>query len=120
LKEFNKEKMQGYDFHYSLQRNYGMTIADYQVQLSKQENRCAICRQEEKYKYKGITKNLSVDHCHETGKNRGLLCQRCNFAIGQFEDSWLLLNNAQEYLAYWHCKHGSSKVKSWQEVPFIE
>jgi hypothetical protein len=40
-------------------------------------------------------------------------------AIGQFKDDWLLLENAMEYLSYWHSKLGSSKVQSIQESPAL-
>lgn len=60
-----------------------------------QEGRCAICKKEEdcpRHKY------LSIDHDHKTDKIRALLCNTCIKAIGLFEDSINLLENAIEYL----------------------
>jgi hypothetical protein len=95
-----------------------------EVQLSQitrqQDNRCAICRKPETSKHQsGTIRKLAVDHCHETGKLRGLLCTKCNTGLGLFNDDWLLLDNAIEYLGHWHNKHGSSKVQSVQESPAL-
>ena len=96
-----------------------MTVEKYETSLLAQDGRCAICRKPETIMFRNQLRRLSVDHCHETNQIRGLLCARCNLAIGQFNDDWLLLDNAMEYLAYWHGKHGSSKVQSIQEVPAL-
>ena len=119
LQQFNKAKMQEDNFAYKLRITYRMTVEEYEALLLQQDGRCAICRKLETSKFKNTIKRLSVDHCHETGQVRGLLCQRCNFAIGQFEDDWLLLDNAIEYLGHWHNKHGSSKVTARQESPSL-
>ena len=58
-----------------------------------QEGKCAICSQ------KCVTgKGLAIDHCHDTKRIRGLLCMRCNTALGNFKDSVDLLRNAIKYL----------------------
>lgn len=72
---------------------YGMSSADYDALLDKQEGRCAICREE-----CATGKMLAVDHCHSTGKVRGLLCARCNRGIGNFDDSPARLRKAAKYL----------------------
>lgn len=59
---------------------YGITIEDYDRMLEQQEGGCAICRREPK-----LGKYLSVDHDHETGKVRALLCARCNGLVGHHE-----------------------------------
>ncbi len=56
---------------------------------AKQDNHCQIC---------GSTKTLVVDHCHNTGRVRGVLCQRHNIAIGLFKDSIPDMVAAIEYL----------------------
>lgn len=56
-----------------------------------QKGECKICNTTS-------TKPLSVDHCHSTGKIRGLLCNPCNMGIGQFKDSIVRLKNAISYL----------------------
>ena len=88
--------------------------------IQRQDNRCAICRKVEVGRHQsGKLRDLAVDHCHETTKTRGLLCTRCNTGIGLFNENWLVLENAIEYLAYHHCKHGSSKVQAIQESPIL-
>ncbi len=79
-----------------LMSNYGLTINGYDEMLKIQNNCCAICKRPDT----GIerTKKLSVDHCHTTGKVRGLLCNWCNQGLGHFRDSPELLTNAVEYL----------------------
>jgi uncharacterized protein YbaR (Trm112 family) len=76
-----------------LKRIYGISINDYLNMFEKQNMVCKICKQECKTKL-----SLSVDHDHATGKIRGLLCNRCNRAIGMFEDSPELLKMAARYL----------------------
>lgn len=74
-------------------RRYGITVADYDQMLVAQNGVCKICRQV------CVTgRSLSVDHCHETGKVRGLLCASCNNGLGRFKDNALLLRAAAEYL----------------------
>ena len=57
---------------------YGITQEDYNLLLEKQDGKCAICKRPPKE-----GKILCVDHCHGTGKVRGLLCHGCNTAIGK-------------------------------------
>jgi len=70
---------------------YNISQEAHDAILKKQKNRCAICR-------KKFRATPHIDHDHKTGRNRGLLCSRCNLAIGQLEDSVLLLKNAIKYL----------------------
>jgi hypothetical protein len=100
-------------------KSYNINSKTYATLLQTQDGRCAICRKHEVINQYGEARRLSIDHCHETKKVRGLLCGKCNMALGLFNDSWLLLENAIEYLAHWHNKHGSSKVQSVQEVPSL-
>jgi uncharacterized protein YbaR (Trm112 family) len=76
-----------------LQRLYGITVDDYLNILESQDGVCKICHKDCKTKSR-----LSVDHNHSSGKVRGLLCNRCNRAIGMFEDSPELLLSAISYL----------------------
>lgn len=73
-------------------REYGLTEEQYNDMISSQNNMCAICN-------KTSHKTLHIDHDHETGKVRGLLCSNCNTGIGFFKDDISLLNNAIDYLA---------------------
>lgn len=83
-----------------LKIKYGISIDDYNELLSKQNNVCAICKKEEMIidPRSQTKRQLAVDHCHVTGKVRGLLCSRCNIAIGYFNDNVLLIKEAIEYL----------------------
>lgn len=79
---------------------YKISKFDYNLLLKKQNHACAICeRPETKVLKKYNTKmDLAVDHCHTTGKIRGLLCHSCNTAIGHFEDNEKLLWKAIMYI----------------------
>ena len=86
---------------YKLQTRYKISQEDYDLMLSKQDNKCGICGNFETAthnKTKQIQK-LAVDHCHITGRVRGLLCQACNRGIAKFHDNILNLANAIKYLS---------------------
>lgn len=69
-------------------RRYGLSLADYRALQKRQGNACAICRK--------VVRVLCIDHCHVTG--RGLLCRRCNSALGFYADDQRLLRAALAYL----------------------
>lgn len=76
-----------------LVRNYGITLDEFNAMLRKQHGVCAICE--------GVCssgKNLSVDHDHQTGAIRGLLCSNCNRAIGLLGDRHDWAQRAADYL----------------------
>lgn len=79
---------------------YGLSEAQYWDLLQLQAGVCAVCRQDEPTVHgrTGGKFALSVDHCHQTGIVRGLLCQKCNRAIGLFGDDPELIQRAAEYL----------------------
>lgn len=81
-------------------RSYGMTPEKYNQMLAEQGGVCAICGQDEPAANGRTGKKflLSVDHDHATGEVRGLLCNRCNRAIGLMSDSTDLLKKAIYYL----------------------
>lgn|SRR5690348_2977545 len=81
-----------------LRNAYGMTLEEYNKKCDAQQNRCAICGQEETIVIHGTLCNLSVDHNHATNVNRDLLCRRCNTIIGHANDNIELLVAASEYL----------------------
>jgi len=65
-----------------------------------QNNLCLICKKPESGKNNaGDVKPLSVDHCHATGRVRGLLCNQCNAGLGNFKDNLESLRSAVEYLS---------------------
>jgi hypothetical protein len=76
------------DHHLSIR--YGITLEQYESDYKKQTGKCLICSQE--------FGKLCVDHCHATGKYRGLLCDACNQAVGKLQDSPELCEKAAEYL----------------------
>ena len=76
-------------------RQYGITLDDYNNMLDKQGGGCGICGSETAG---NRTKYFAVDHCHETGKVRGLLCTKCNRGLGLFNDNPKHLLNAVNYL----------------------
>jgi hypothetical protein len=77
-----------------LKRNYGITLQEHQEMYNNQNGRCAICKKEGDGKWK----KLCVDHDHETGKVRQLLCRRCNMVLGQVYDNISLLEEHIKYL----------------------
>lgn len=78
----------------NLKYKYGLTEACYQELLEKQGGVCAICRRPPE----GLGRKLAVDHCHSTGKVRGLLCSACNCGIGMLGDDRARVLAAAEYL----------------------
>ena len=87
--EANAEKQR----HTVVKRKYGLSDCDYKKMMSDQSGLCAIC--DRSLDGKWISQ---VDHCHATGKIRGLLCLNCNSGIGRFGDNTDLLRKAILYL----------------------
>ena len=81
-----------------IQRTYGITAEDYYDMLSSQNGQCAVCKSEEVKNSRISSGKLFIDHCHDTGKVRGLLCSKCNHAIGLLNDDVDLLRKAIDYL----------------------
>ena len=78
-----------------LKINFNITLEEYNEILISQNYKCCICNN---YETSYRNEVLSVDHCHNTGKIRGLLCNTCNRALGLFKDNVELLTNAIKYL----------------------
>jgi 5-methylcytosine-specific restriction endonuclease McrA len=76
----------------SVQRIYGLKPGEYQKMLDAQDGRCAICGN------KPVTIRLAVDHDHVTGRVRGLLCRRCNRALGLWEGDPQKMRNLISYV----------------------
>ena len=90
----NKEKCLRSAKHYKLQAAYGIGIDEYEAMLESQDGTCAICD--------GVNASghaLHVDHCHDSGRVRGLLCTGCNTLLGAAKDSAETLNRAIKYIA---------------------
>ena len=98
-REYRKQDPQRYR-EYDLKRTFGISLDDYNLMLEAQQGLCAICGNPELdiCNKKGSTRNLAVDHCHTTGKVRGLLCRGCNQGLGNFRDNPDFLAKAISYL----------------------
>lgn len=83
----------------NLLHSFKINRNDYNDLLISQNHKCKICNSNEIAKtIRGKQRNLAVDHCHSTGKIRGLLCTNCNSALGSFFDKKELLLRAINYL----------------------
>jgi len=82
----------------SYRREYGITLEDYNRMFSEQQGCCAICGKKEIHKNQRKIKRLGVDHNHQTGEVRGLLCQRCNILVSYVENYSDLVQKAKDYL----------------------
>lgn len=95
LREEQRElSKRGYHRNYHLVRTYGITAEQFDRMAYEQGYVCAACGEPEQSK----NGHLHVDHDHETGQIRGLLCQRCNTAIGQAGDDPERLVKLSAYL----------------------
>lgn len=81
-----------------IRKTYGITIEQYDEMLARQGGVCAICEGEETRTMKGTILALCVDHDHETGQIRGLLCHYCNMLLGFAQDDPERLAAAVRYL----------------------
>lgn len=87
----NKDKRYGACIKYL----YGISLELYKEILKIQQNKCAICKSTKTQKNK---KRFDIDHNHETGEVRGLLCHNCNLGLGNFKENTKALKSAIEYL----------------------
>ena len=83
------ERLYGSHANFLMMKRYGITIEQKQKMIEAQSGLCLICQ-------KRPAKH--VDHCHKTGKVRGILCFTCNRGLGKFEDDPRLIELAIEYL----------------------
>lgn len=93
-KQINPQKEKAKARNNALNCNYGITLKDYNLLLEKQNHKCAICESDNA----GGRGVFHVDHDHETGKIRGLLCHKCNTGIGLLDDNIKILSKAINYL----------------------
>ena len=75
-----------------IKKEYGITEEDFNKLINLQNNKCSICKGELN------NKNTHIDHCHKTGKVRSLLCNKCNQAIGLFNENLEKIESAINYL----------------------
>jgi hypothetical protein len=91
----NREYNIGRQRAYQLKSKYNMTEDDYNIMYTAQEGRCAICSTDTPT---GKWKVFAIDHCHESGKIRGLLCNECNRGMGLLKDSVAIVKATLQYL----------------------
>ena len=81
--------------NYNLNRYYGIGLSEYNLMFAAQDGACAICKMHQSEQNHA----LSVDHNHDTGEIRGLLCNNCNRAVGLLKDNIETLQAAISYLS---------------------
>lgn len=91
----DKDRLAAINRRSLLKTRYGMTERVFTMLLEAQDNRCAICGTDEPG---GRGDGFVVDHCHSTGRIRGLLCSACNTGLGLFKDNAETLAKAIKYL----------------------
>jgi hypothetical protein len=77
----------------TITRKYNISRNEYESMVATQNNKCAICNEA-----CVSGRRLAIDHCHESGRVRGLLCRSCNVGLGHFKDNPKLLLLAAKYL----------------------
>lgn len=98
-KFFSSEKGKRARRNSHLMYQYGITVDEYELMSEQQNHVCAICKEAEMSKNSnGVVRLLAVDHCHQSGKIRGLLCNNCNTLLGRAKDSPAILQSAIDYL----------------------
>lgn len=95
-------------------RKYGLTPAEFDAMLDAQGRVCAICGTDKPSKRDNT---FRIDHCHKTGNVRGLLCMKCNSALGMLQDSIPSLQKAIEYLTRSSCGATSTPNSSPLKQP---
>lgn len=93
-KRKNKQKAGDNQRRYALKKMFGITPEQYDELLQQQNECCAICQRH----YTTFTKRLAVDHCHQTGVIRGLLCIYCNRGLAAYHDKSDYFRRAADYL----------------------
>tara|TARA_Y100000588_G_scaffold244854_1_gene259143 strand:- start:77252 stop:77857 length:606 start_codon:yes stop_codon:yes gene_type:complete len=96
----NTSKCRSCQTEYQRIKTFGICDVKYQEMLESQDNLCKICKIhiDDYTSTSNRNKRFAVDHCHSTGAIRGLLCSKCNQAIGLLNDDITILQNAILYL----------------------
>jgi len=76
---------------YYRKKKFGITPENLNVMLEDQDHKCALCLKE-------INETADIDHCHTSGKVRGLLCRQCNLGLGMFYDKIEIFERIIKYL----------------------
>jgi len=99
----NPEAAKSKDERARLARKYGLTPQQVDEMSAAQGGRCLLCERSDRA--------LVVDHCHDTGRVRGLLCRSCNTLLGQIEGAPHILSNLDGYLAHGNTTSGLASSK---------
>lgn len=94
ISAYKRERYQKMKVHQRLKK-FGITADEYDLLRASQNFSCAICGEHESNSRDGV---LMVDHSHETGRVRGLLCNHCNLGLGHFRDNPVIVLKAANYL----------------------
>lgn len=98
-KAYYKEKKHIWAREYNLFKRYGITLEWWNDKVTAQGNRCIIC--DAKPEGKGNRYRLHLDHNHDTGENRDLLCANCNLAVGNVRENPEIARKVADYLERW-------------------
>ena len=103
MKEWRAARLEANEDYFrdaEYQKRYGVSLEWYNERLAEQDGKCAICRFPETTKIRGKLIRLAVDHCHDTGKARALLCKECNGALGQLHHDPVRIAAALAYVEH--------------------
>ena len=78
---------------------FGITYVEFDEMMEAQDHKCKLCGCKKEDKRNMTHVQLSIDHNHETGEIRGLLCHTCNMAIGMLKDDPVLIKKVLEYIS---------------------
>lgn len=92
----NSQKHSEVQRNYKYKSNYGISLEDYNILFEAQEGRCKICLKHQTE----IKGRLHVDHRHSDKKIRGLLCNKCNQALGLLDENLGTIKAMEEYLKW--------------------
>lgn len=87
-----------------LRTTFGISLTDYERIFEEQGGVCAMCHEAETVRVHGRVRRLAVDHDHETGQRRALLCHHCNIALGVLRDDPARCEAARDYLLKWRAE----------------
>ena len=90
----NKKKILDRMRDQTMQKMYGINVQEFERMKEEQNHKCAICEVD----FKSLARQPDIDHCHEHGHVRGLLCWTCNGGLGQYNDDPELMRKAADYL----------------------
>jgi hypothetical protein len=97
-------------YHERTCRRHGISVAEFDAMLTRQHGACGICE-------RPFQCTPHIDHCHVTGKVRGLLCNKCNLGLGYYDDDPTFLRNAARYLERWLQQISASHNEEGDDMP---